>query len=88
MGKFLQCEVFTFLKLVGLLIIVNLIAKIVGAVLYSRTILIVSILVIVVYILLFIWKFIRVFTSSNLVEYQCVKSDTLKKALTWISNIV
>lgn len=88
MGKFLLCEFFTFLKLVGLLIVVNLIVKIIGVVFYSKTIFIGSMFAIVVYTLLFIWKFIRVLISSNIAEYQCTKSDTLKKALTWISNIV
>lgn len=88
MGKFLQCELFTFLKLLGLIILVNIIVKIVGVVLYSKTILIASIFAIVVYALLFIWKLIRVLISSDSTEYQCTKSDTLKKALTWLSNIV
>ncbi|HQS66321.1 MAG TPA: hypothetical protein PLM93_03935 [Sulfuricurvum sp.] len=88
MGKFLQCEFFTFLKLLGLLIVVNVIVKIVGVVLYSKTILIASIFAIVVYALLFIWKFIRVLISSDITEYQCTRSDTLKKAFVWLSNIV
>lgn len=85
MSKFLQCEFFTFLKLVGLLIVVNVIVKIVGVVLYSKTIFIASIFALVVYTLLFIWKFIRILISSDLSEYQC---NSLKKAFTWLSNIV
>ncbi|ADR33864.1 olfactory receptor Olr853 [Sulfuricurvum kujiense DSM 16994] len=87
MSQFLKCEFFTLLKLVGLLITVNIIVKIIGAESYSKVILLASVIAIVIYIFLFIWKFIRVLVTNDS-EYQCKQGDTFKRALTWLSNIV
>lgn len=88
MNKFLQCEFFTFLKLIGLLIVVNVIVKVIGGLPYSKIIFLGSMIAIAIYILIFIWKFIRVLTISDIAEYQCKQGDTLKRALTWLSTIV
>jgi sorbitol-specific phosphotransferase system component IIC len=88
MIKFLQCEFFTYLKLIVLLIIINLIVKVIGADTYSKVIFLGSIIAVVSYTLLFILKFIRMIMSADRLKYQCTQGDTLKKALTWISNIV
>lgn len=88
MTKFLQCEFFTYLKLIILLIVINLIVKVIEVDTYSKVIFLGSVIAIVLYTLLFILKFIRMIMSSGKLEYQCTQGDTLKKALTWISNIV
>ncbi len=88
MKKFLYCELFTFIKFIGLLIVVNIIVLIIGASLYSKTIFLGSILAIVMFVIVFIWKFIRILILPNISQYQCTQSNTFKKALTWISNIV
>lgn len=88
MSKFLQCELFTFLKLFVLLIGLNLFVKIIAIDSYSKMIFMGSLISIVLYILVFIWKLIRLLTLENTSEYQCQQGETLKKALTWLSNIV
>lgn len=87
MSQFLKCEFFTLLKLLGLLIIVNVIVKIIGTEPYLKAILLGSVLAIVIYVFLFIWKFIRVVIANDS-EYQCKHGDTFKRALTWLSNII
>lgn len=87
MSQFLKCEFFTLLKLLGLLIIVNVIVKVIGTESYLKAILLGSVIAIVIYVLLFIWKFIRVVITNDL-EYQCKHGDTFKRALTWLSNII
>jgi hypothetical protein len=88
MSKFLQCEFFTFLKLIGLLIVVNVIVKVIGIVSYSKVIFLGSMIAIAIFVLIFILKFIRVLTRRDVSEYQCNQGDSLKRALTWLSNIV
>ena len=87
MSQFLKCEFFTLLKLLGLLIAINILVKIIGAEFYLKAILLASVIAIVFYVFLFIWKFIRMLMTSNL-EYQCKQGDTFKRALTRLSNIV
>ncbi len=88
MIKFLQCEFFTILKLIGLLIVVNVLVKIIGADSYVKILFQGSIIAIAMYVLVFIWKFVRVLTINDISEYQCKKGDAIKRALTWLSNIV
>lgn len=89
MVKFLQCEVVTFLKLLVLLLIVYLITKIVGSDRYTNIIIIGSLISIILYGLFFILKlFMVLFKNKNNIEYQCSQNETLRRALTWISNIV
>lgn len=87
MVKFLQCEVVTFLKLIVLLLIVYLITKMVGSDRYTNIIVIGSLISIVLYGVFFILKLFMVLFKNN-TEYQCSQNDTLRRALTWISNIV
>lgn len=88
MGKFLQCEVFTFLKLLILLIIVYLIVKIVGNDTYTKAIFLGGLISISFYGLLFIWKLLRFIFNNDNTDYQCSQGETFKRAMTWISNIV
>jgi energy-coupling factor transporter transmembrane protein EcfT len=89
MIKFLQCEVFTFLKLIVLLLIVYLITKIAGSDKYTNIIVIGSLISIILFGLFFIWKlFMFLFKNENNSEYQCSQNDTLRRAMTWVSNIV
>lgn len=88
MSKFLQCEIFTFLKILILVVIVYSIVKIIGDDIYTKSILIGGLFSIGVYGLLFIWKLVKFIFSNNNTDYQCSQGETLKRAMTWISNIV
>ena len=88
MSKFLQCEIFTFLKILILLIVVYLIVKIVGNDIYTKSILIGGLFLIGVYGVLFIWKLVKLIFSNDNTDYQCSQGETFRRAMTWISNIV
>jgi uncharacterized membrane protein len=86
--KFLQCELFTFLKLAALLILLNIIANVIGIDSYAKTIFLGSFIAIAIFILFFIWKFFLVLMSDDSTRYQCEQQSSFSKALTWLSNIV
>lgn len=88
MGAFLKCEFFTLVKLLGLVIVVNLIVKIIGDTVYLKILLVGSFIAIGAYILLFVWKFTQLLLMKNSSEYQCKQGDSLKRAFSWLSNIV
>lgn len=88
MSKFLLCEMFTFLKILILLIVVFLIVKIVGNDTYIKAILLGGLILITAYGLLFIWKLLRFIFSNDTTDYQCSQGETFKRAMSWISNIV
>lgn len=69
MKTFLKCEFFTLLKLVGLLIVVNVIVKVIGTGSYLKIILLGSVIAIAIYVFLFIWKFVRMLMTND-AEYQ------------------
>jgi uncharacterized membrane protein YqjE len=86
--NFLTCELFIFLKLFGLTLLVILIVNIIGATGYLKAVLMASIVVFLIYIIVFIWKFFKVLMMDDSSKYECEKKDTLKRALTWLLNIV
>lgn len=88
MSKFLQCEIFTFLKILILLIVVYLIVKIVSNDTYIKAIFLGGLISIVCYGLLFIWKLLRFIFNNDNTDYQCSQGETFRRAMTWISNIV
>ncbi|MCK9372543.1 MAG: hypothetical protein M0P91_05050 [Sulfuricurvum sp.] len=88
MKKFLLCESFTFLKMLGLLVIVNVIVTILGAESYSKIFFTGSLIAIVFFIIVFILKLVYVTVTQKISEYQCTQDGAFKKALTWLSNIV
>lgn len=88
MTKFLRCELFTFLKLAALLILLNIIVNVIGIDSYAKEIFIGSLIAIAWFVLFFIWKFFRVLTSDDSTRYQCKQESSFSKALTWLSNIV
>jgi len=88
MKKFLACEFFTFVKMIGVLFIVNVIVTILGAEAYSKIIFTGSLIAIVFFMLVFILKLVYVTVTQKISEYECTQDGAFKKALTWISNIV
>lgn len=88
MGKFLQCEIYTFLKILILLILVYLIVKIIGNDTYTKAIFLGGLISIAIYGLLFIWKLFRFIFNNDNTNYQCSQGETFKRAMTWISNII
>ena len=88
MVKFLQCEFITFVKLIGFLIVINLVLKFIGIEPYMKVFLSASLIGIILYLFVFIWKLIHVLMIDNVSKYQCENIETVNKALSWLSNIV
>jgi hypothetical protein len=86
--NFLTCEFWTFVKLIGVLLILNILLNIIGIEPYATAFISASLVGIFLYILFFIWKFIKVLTMDDSSTYECKKSETMNKALTWLSNLV
>ncbi len=40
------------------------------------------------FVLIFIWKLVRLLMSEDVDKYVCNPGDTMKRTLTWLSNIV
>lgn len=88
MIKFLKCEFITFAKLIGVLVVINILLNFIGIEPYGKAFLSASLVGVALYFLVFIWKLIRVLMMDDISEYQCNKSETMNKALTWLSNLV
>ena len=88
MIEFVKCELFIFLNLLGLLLGSTLIVKVIGAESYLKMLFLGSIIAIVAFLLIFIFKFIRFLITDDSSKYICNEGNTMKKALNWLSNIV
>lgn len=75
MNRFLQCEFFGFLKLIGLLVIINFTIKILGKISYSQEVFVGSVVTFGMYTIWFIIKFVLVLVRNSALEYECKQGE-------------
>ena len=88
MIEFFKCKIIIMIKLISILIILNILLNILKIEPYAKTFFIASLVGVFLYICFIIFEFIKLIFQEKLKDYSCEKSETLKKALTWLSNLV
>lgn len=88
MIEFFKCKIIVMVKLISVLIILNILLNILKIEPYAKTFFIASLVGIFLYLCFIIFKFLKLIFQDKLKDYRCEKSETLQKALTWLSNLV
>lgn len=81
MKRFLQCEFFGFLKLIGLLLVVNFTVRILENFSYIQEVFIGSVVIFGMYTIWFILKILLLVIKNSDSEYECKQSE-------WFVNLL